>query len=88
MSYKMQPEQIAYLASAKNEFDYEDMKAAAIALLNGLTIEEIDMVRDNLKDYQILSDELDDAFKKKVNDISDIDKALNIATDWFEEIEK
>ena len=88
LSCKMPPEQIVYIADEANSWSPDKMKAVAIALLNGLTMEEVDIVKkENKKDYNPLYNILVDATKEKFNDISNINENISLNTEIFDSIE-
>ena len=89
LQYKLPPEQINYITDDRNIFNSDEMKSVAIAMLNGLTIKEIDDISKNVvKKHLNLIDALDEAVRMKYNDISNLDDDISCKTDWFDEIEK
>ena len=88
LTYKIPVEQIDFLTNKHNEFNYSEMKTAAIGFLNGLTIEDIEeVIKNNLSNDCIMS-EVNEAIKNKLSNFSEIEEETNIKTNWFDELEK
>jgi hypothetical protein len=84
----MPVEQIDFLTSKHNKFNYNEMKTAAIGFLNGLTIEDIEeVIRNNLSNDCVMS-EVNEVIKNKLSNLSELEEETDIKTNWFDELEK
>ena len=88
LSYKMPPEQLAYLTNPEFSLTYEEMKDVAIGLLNGLTPNEIEAVSGSELKGRALAEAIDNATRDKFFNLDDIEREIEVKTDWFDEIEK
>ena len=88
LHYKMDPVQIDYITDTLNDFSDSDIKHVAIGILNGLTLEEITAANNQFNNgvYKTLQDAISSVTAVKFYDISNIDKEMEIKSDWFDEI--
>ena len=89
LSYNMASECIDFLTDSIRNFSANDMKTVAIGFINGLTVEEMKTVVDPIVNFDSnttpLSNAIEEAVRRKFFDISDVEKEIEIRTNWLDE---
>ena len=89
-SSKLPPEQIDYITRKENAFHMHGMKQVAIGFLNGLTLKDVENAFSDYKIHTLTTKEItriiDEATREKFSNLDDIEKDVEIKTDWFDNI--